>query len=801
MAEERFELEKIPPPRDRTITIPAYPSYPDAAPYGYGTDDEKLYLRRIWRAIWKYKWLIAVLAIIATTVVTIQVFRVKSMYQASATIEIGKENRTLVRTGQLAIETEEADSLYEVSLIMKTKIRVIESRPLLEQVVTNLKLDQNPKFLEVTQDKSIWEAVKTIGNRVGMKSHEGAEMEIVPTVPVKSEKQGTNSAAESARLAPYVDIIASNLSADHLQDTRMLVISFKHTDPEIAAAVANNIAEVFVSRDFMIKTEKFTGASEWLSRSTRELEARVQQAEEDLVNYSRANNIYSTEGGETLTMDKLSRLHDQATRAETDRILKQSLYEEVKAGRVAQLPESFADAKTLALQEKLGALAIQAAELDVKYGPKNPNVIAIRQQIASIEKQMDTSRSTLELRLKADYERAVRDETLLKAALDRAKGEAVQQNQATIQYNILRQKVETAKALYTDFLQKHNQAKIQAADQHNNFRLIDPARVPVAPIGPRRLRSIATWLILSLVAGAGLALLLDYLDNTIKTSEDVNRYVQLPTLGVIPLISKRTSGKLLNGGRGRPRAVPDNVSMTNSLVKANRLADCDDRSSLAEAYRVLRTSVLLSVAGKPPKKILFTSGRPGEGKTTTTVNTAISLAQLGSPVLIIDCDLRKPWTHKLFNINPIHGLSTYLSRDADVDDFIQELSIPNLSLLPCGRIPPNPAELLSSPKMKELLETLSERYEHILIDSPPLMNVTDPVILSTLSDGVILVVNGGKSKRQVVRRARQELSNVGANILGVVLNGVELGSDEYDYYYYGRYYSSYTSEKAASAGD
>jgi capsular exopolysaccharide synthesis family protein len=209
--------------------------------------------------------------------------------------------------------------------------------------------------------------------------------------------------------------------------------------------------------------------------------------------------------------------------------------------------------------------------------------------------------------------------------------------------------------------------------------------------------------------------------------------------------------------------------------------------------------VLLSSVDRPPKLILITSGQPGEGKTTTVVNTAISLAQLGASVLIIDCDLRKPSAHKVLGVDHSRGLSTYLSRNVDIDEVIQKLPISNLSLLPCGPIPPNPSEMISSAKMKQLLQTLSESYDHIIIDSPPLLKVTDPVILSTMVDGVILVVHGGKSTREVVRRTRQELAMAGARIFGVVLNNVQAGHEGYEDYYY-EAYSDYEQESAGSRG-
>jgi capsular exopolysaccharide synthesis family protein len=607
-----------------------------------------------------------------------------------------------------------------------------------------------------------------------------------------AQSDSPRSREESARLSPYVDVLATNLSAEPLADTRMLVVSFTHTDPVIAADVVDNIAQVFIKRSFENKTESYTNTSNWLERSTRELKAKVEQAELALADYSRANNIYSTDGKENLAIDKLLRLHDQATRAETDRILKQSLYEEVQAGRADKLPEAFIEARTAELKKKLGELTVQLAQLDATYGPKNPRVIELKQQVTAIQQQVDESRHGLEEKLKADYGRAVRDEGSLKAALERAKAEAAQQNQAAIQYSLLKQDVETAKQLYTDFLQKMNQTKIQEHEQHNNLKMIDPPQVPSSPLGPNRARTILIGFLLSLVAGVGLVLFLEYLDNTIKTVEDVARYAQLPALSVIPALSGRRSRRHFSNGEKKSAALAlkEAAPLNNEL-----LATLDSRSSAAEAYRALRTSVLLSSVDHPPKLLLVTSGQPGEGKTTTVINTAISLAQLGGSVLIIDCDMRKPSVHKALGIEQPRGLSTYLSLNAKLIDVMQKLPIPNLWVLPCGPIPPNPAEMISSARMKGLLRVLSENFDHIVIDSPPLLKVTDSVILSTLVDGVILIVHGGKSTGDVLRRTRQELSLAGAKIFGVVLNNVDTPQGEY-YENYGNYSDN---EQAASA--
>jgi len=803
MSDERLELEKVPSLDPDLIVRPGYPhlgAYPDSAPngygygYGYPEGDERAYLGRIWRAVKKRKLLIIVIAVIVTSVVTVEVYRTKSTYQASTTIEIGRDNRTLLRTGEGFVQSDDGEDNFYVQTAMKTRIRQLQSRPLLEDVVVNLKLDQNPRFMDVVSRKSILESIKTIAGRFS--SQEKWTPPPVQETPA-SASSVERTREQSAYLAPYVDVLMSNLSAEPLPDTRMLVVSFTHTDPKMAADVVDNIAQVFMKRSFETKTEKYSNTSEWLDRSTRELQAKVQQAEKDLADYSSSHNIYSSDGKENLAIEKLTKLHSEVTRIQNERLLKQSLYEEVKAGRVGQLPENFSDPRIVELQKRSGELAVQLSKLEISFGPKHPQVVAAKEELATIQKQIDDSRGALQERLKADYERAVRDEQSLSGAFVLAKAEASQQNQAGIQFNILKKEVETANSLYTEFLQRTSQAKITEHEQHNTLKMIDPPQVPTAPVAPNRPRTILIGFLMSLVAGLGLVLFLEYLDNTVKTVEDVNRFAQLPALSVIPAISahKRRALKSANNGSKK-------TSSGLAITKANgfnteRLFALDTRSSIAEAYRVLRTSVLLSSTDKPPKTSLVTSGQPGEGKTTTAVNSAISLAQLGSSVLIIDCDLRKPSVHKVLGIDFVEGLSTYLTGGGEVDDFIQKLPIPNLSVLTSGRIPPNPAEMISSSKMKDMLRLLGERYDHIVIDSPPLLKVTDPVILSRLVDGVILVVHGGKSTRDVVRRTRYELTAAGARIFGVVLNNVDAGQEAYDSYYYEEY-GDYEGESAGA---
>src|SRR5215470_9966766 len=793
MADERADLAKALTTEETSLMRPLATPRTGGAPYdqgytNYGADPntEVIHLRELWRIVRKRKWLISLISGVATILLTIEVHRTPSIYQAHSDILVGKEASTVVQTKDQVIRVDDSDNLNTNKIIIK-------SAPLLEDVVVNLGLDRNPKFTESLQKKSFTDAVKDIWHRVsGGLVHSEPKETPVSSIPSASQER---TPEESKRLKYFVEILKDKLEVEALPESQVLRVTFKHTDPELAAAVTNATTKVFIDRSFERKTSHFSDTSGWLDRSTRELKSKVQESQAALADYTQRNGIYSTDGKENLTAEKLTSLHAEATKAEMNRMLKESLYEEVKQGRIAQLPEAFSDPKLGMLQTELGKLQVDVAELSVKYGAENPRVAEVEQKIKTLREQIDANRGTLEEKLKADFERAVRDERSIKQALARVKGEAVQQNQAASQYGALKADVETMTAMYTDFLKQTKQADLQLAEQHNDLRVIEPADVPGSPIGPMRLRTILIGFLVSLIGGVGLAFFLEYLDNTVKSVEDVVRFAQLPTLAVIPSINTETtralsSRKKENGdGSGSVNGLSLATTSHLSPGKMSRLVALDHLSSVVEAYRMLRTSVLLSAAGNPPKTILFTSGQPGEGKTTTAINTAISLAQLGSSVLLIDADLRRPTVHKIFKLNQAQGLSTFLSQQVEIDSLVHKLWVPNLYVLPSGPIPPNPAELISSERMKDALRALSGKFDHILIDSPPLINVTDPLILSTMVDGVILVIQAGRSTRDLVRRARTELTSVGAKIFGVVLNNLDIKREGYDSYIstYGNY--------------
>jgi capsular exopolysaccharide synthesis family protein len=428
----------------------------------------------------------------------------------------------------------------------------------------------------------------------------------------------------------------------------------------------------------------------------------------------------------------------------------------------------------------------------VAYTDEWPEVKKLTVAITRLESELDKAANEAIGMLKAQYDATRDHENSIRDRYVKQRSTTDQQTRDQIEMAAFSQQLETTKQHLNTLLQRQREFQIAQGDTGSEISVENYARVPRGAVGPARFRNVLIALILSLVAGIGLAFLLDFLDDTVKTLDDVDRYIHLPALAMIP------------AGRGgaRLKGIPQ-VNTGPSETTALAMID-DVRSPIAESYRHLRTSLLLSSAGQPPRTILVTSSQPSEGKTTTAINTAYMLAQTGAEVLIIDCDLRRPRLHTQFEVSNSKGLTTWLSGERDLDGLLQLCAkTPNLKILTSGPVPPNPAELLGSEEMRRLLSQLSERFAHIIIDSPPAISFTDASILSTMVDGVMLVVHGGRSSRAVVRRAKQQLLDVGAHIFGVVLNNVKLESQDYYYSgYYSNYYSTETDGgRGSSAGE
>ncbi len=387
-------------------------------------------------------------------------------------------------------------------------------------------------------------------------------------------------------------------------------------------------------------------------------------------------------------------------------------------------------------------------------------------------------------KIKGQYLAAVQREDMLHEALEKQKQEANKLNESAIEYSLLKRDLDTNRQLYEGLLEKLKEAGVSAGLRSNNFRIVDVARVPTGPIEPNIPRNLSFAFMLGLTSGVGLAFLLEGLDNTVRTTEQAQMISGLPPLGMIPLGSRTA----------REGATAKRLVIATSKEAVELITQVRPQSQMAESYRALRTSLLLSSLGAPPKVIMITSALPQEGKTTTSINCAVVLAQKGIRVLLIDADLRRPSIHKTLGMGPRSGLSNVLTGSATLEQAITRSSIlPNLSVLPAGTPPPNPAELLASTNMRDVLDQLRGEYDHIVLDTPPTLSVTDAVVLSPRADAIVLVIRSGQTTKQALRRSRDILTQVNAKVSGVLLNAVDLSSPDYYYYYeyqgkYARYY-------------
>lgn len=791
MVSEDNRLLPVPPP-DRGLDRPLS-EFSAPATRGYGASQEPTHLREYLNVVLKRKWLILSLALVVTTLVAIQMYRMPSIYMAETTLQIApKSESILARKDQIVINTARGtDPTY-----VQTQLRLLENRALARQVIRTLDLRNNPDFLGGNAQGGLVASIRRIF--ASDKTKPAVAEPFSTTIPEVKTEEVTDeklSPEELQALEPYEDALAANLTVEPETGTNLVKLRYQHTNPEIAQKVVNTLADIFAYNNFDREVSGANRNSTILGKKISELQLKITNLEEQKYNYARDNNLPfgdSNKPGADLEAMRLATYSSQLLEAERKRKEAESLYREAeRASDPNAIPQVQDSQRVQKLRTQLDELEQKRAELMEVFTEEHPEVKKIERKIAALSQPLQKAPQDIVASLRTNYQAAVENENKLKTDYFRQKGTTTSQQLAMIKYGTILQELETNKQDLNTLRQRLREIENASSDRVNNISVTTYARTPREPVGPPRIRNIILALILSLGAGVGLAFLLDYLDDTLKSVDDVDRYLHLPSLALIPASREPARGRL----KGRTATGPPAEGESTALALTS-----DARSPIAEAYRHLRTSLLLSSAGQPPKTILITSSQPSEGKTTTAVNTAIMLAQTGADVLIVDCDLRRPRVHANFGVTNAKGVTNYLSGERDLDALVQKYdALPNMKILTSGPIPPNPAELLGSVEMRRLLTALSERFTHIVIDSPPTISFTDASILSTMVDGVMLVVHGGRSSRAVVRRAKQQLIDVGANIFGVVLNNVKLDSTEY--YYYGGYYASYYGDEDDSQGD
>src|SRR5579862_8397941 len=722
------------------------------------------------RLLQKRKWIVVGCFATIFSVVAIASLKTTPVYEASGTIAVNKPDTTLNFQNSTTLSLDYFDPTE-----LDTEVKILQSDLLAMQVIRELNLDRRPEIANQAPPS--------------------------PSAPgdLAPDPLQTDPALASSMIGGFKGNLRVNLSPN----TRIIEVHYRSADPQMAANVVNTFMQTYVENNFKARFESTMQASDWLSKQLVDLQMKVETSQEKLVRYQKEHEILGADEKQNITMEKLDELNKELTAAESERMDKEGAYRLVESGDPEAIASSVdasdgngQSSTTLlpVLRAKEADLKIQAAELNTQFGPSYPKLSILNNQLKEVDSQIQSEIKKTVSKVRGQYAAALQRENMLHDALEKQKQEANKLNESAIEYTLLKRDVDTNRQLYEGLLQKLKEAGVSAGLKSNNFRIIDGARPPTGPIEPNVPRNLLFAAVLGLASGVGLAFLLEGLDNTVRTTEQAQLISGVPSLGMIPLGSK--------GAREGPN--PKRLVIATSKEAVELVTQVRPQSQMAESYRALRTSLLLSNLGAPPKVIMVTSALPQEGKTTTSINCAVVLAQKGTRDLLIDADMRRPSIHKTLGMGPHSGLSNVLTGSTTLEKAITRSAIlPNLAVLPAGTPPPNPAELLASSNMKDMLMHLREEYDHIVIDTPPSLSVTDSVVLSPRADAVVLVIRSGQTTKQALRRSRDILMQVNAKVVGVLLNAVDLSSPDYYYYYeyQGKYAHYYRGEDSADHPD
>jgi succinoglycan biosynthesis transport protein ExoP len=691
----------------------------------------------------KHQWLILSFMLAVVTIVAIATFRMQPVYVATARVEIDRENANILpfQGG------DPYDYMMDSENYIETQAKILTSETLALQTIRSSGLTAHPEF---SSPNGLSEAV-AIGSLANQK--------------------------RPPELAEFL----GSLGVKRVPNSRLMDVTFESTDPGLAARIVNAHIATYIEQNFRSKYEATTQASTWLADQLSDFKVKVQKSEDARIAYERQNQIWTLDDKENMTTQRLSDTNRQFNDAQNERVKKESLYQFAKSGNLDAVPQVQSNAALADLLKKRTDASAEYADAVAQYGPNFPKVQRLKGQLKEVDDNIEKEKQKVLDGLESDYQEARQREVLLGGALDKAKTEANQMAEKLVEYNILKREAEANKTLYEGLMTKMKETAISAGLRSSNIRIVDPAMVPTTPARPAKARNIALAFIVGLIGGIGLALLREYLDNTVKTPDDIETLARLPSLAVVPQFAS-------SNGNKRRGTLPGLASNGNDK-RIELVAQHLPKSQVSEAFRALRTSILLSQAAHPPQVILVTSALPREGKTTAAANLAVTLAQLGDSTVLVDADLRKPGIGRLLNLagGKYAGLSSYLAGVSSLDLVsVPHPAIPNLVAIPTGPLPPNPADLLSSHKLADAITELRTKFKFIVIDSPPIMAATDAVILSVQADGVLLVVRSGETPKEAFTRTRDLLNSVKCRVLGVVLNAVD--SSAPDYYYSYRYY-------------
>jgi len=730
-----------------------------------------------WQIVTQHRWIVLAAIVVAGVFGMVSTFTTRPMFTAGVTLRIEKEEPRVLKFEEVT-HVDSQEDYYQ------TQYKMLQSRTLANRVIARLQLNRHPQFQSdpapaPTSHWSDW-----VGNlRRGIRERLQVWLAVPPT-PTATPSAGL------AVASPLTNAFLAALTIDPIRNSRLVKVSFESPYPDLAARVPNAIAEAFIAQNLEQKIEATRYATEFLTRQLEDARAKLQEAEARLSAYLQENKILFVSAGRSgdgerqdLATQQLVVLSDALMKARTERIAKES----VAASAITRPPEAnptVLQSPVIArLRQELASLEAEYQKLGRTFKPEYPKMQRLEQGIAEIRRQIDTEGARVIESLQTDYRTALQSERELESQVMSRYAEASQVGDKMARYGILRRDVDTNRELYVALLTRLKETQIASALVTSNISIVDRAEIPLAPSGPRKLRTMLMFMAVGLFGGIGLAFVREYLDTTVKDTREIEATLAVPALGVVPARMSLEGGRIWRGG-----------DRTDARLGPFALVSQDaEMSGLAEVFRALGTSLLYSTPDGPPRTMMITSLDSGDGKTSIATNLAITLAGLGrGDVLLIDADMRRSHVHELFDLAEAPGLSTVLSRPMDPIAAVKRTAVPNLSIVPAGQSPRNPAELLASARFSEVLRALGENFAHIVLDCPPIFGVSDALILAPRVEGVILLLRHQRASRDGALRAIELLDSVRAHLLGVVLNDVNIRKDRASY---GRYYSYYPRDR------
>lgn len=709
---------------------------------------------------------ILIVFFVAFSAVLVATLKQKAVYRAQVLLDIQKENPEIPTIQELY----ELDSVSDAYL--RSQYTILASESLARRVIDQLGLDALPEF-----NSPKWWSWR--------KKTTAPSAQVFAAGPQRADREAYQRTIER---------FEDQLSINPVNRSLLVAIQFESHDPDLAARVANSLADSYVHQNLESRWDATQKAADWLSQQLVGVKAKLEKSEDELQKYARRNGLVFLENDKGPTQnvenEQVQQLQEELTKAESGRYEKESLYRLVQAGQYDALPGVFENKVIQDLTERLSELKREHARLSTEFTADYPRVREIQSQIDEVTASIQDEQKTAAEHITNDYLAAARREDLVREALRAEQNQLNEVAAKAVQYNILKREVDTNKQLYEGLLQRLKEASVSASLKATNIRIIDAAEPPSKPVRPRIPLNLGVAAILGLCLGIGTAFLQERIDDTLKGTDDVLRLLGLSSVGLIPVVPQLNGNH--NGVAGFLEHAKTFTANGNGNGNGHKSRASWHRidapgtppnAELVEAFRSLRTSILLSTADHPPTSLLVSSTQPAEGKTTVATNLAIAIAQAGQRVLLIDADLRSPSLHRLFGVKEKQGLVSYLAGQQDWRTIVRPSGTPGLDLLFCGPVPPNPAELLCSRKMGTLISSAREHYQFVILDSAPMLALADSRILATLVSGVLLVVKNAMIPREQVKQALSGIRAVGANVIGVALNKVDAHTTGYfDYH-------------------